>query len=276
MKVLDFYYIRFIKFLLLPLFFFVLYMPIASILIPVFNRAELLGRAISSALAQTVSDIEIIVFDNASTDESLNVALYYSKNDPRVKVWKNNSNIGPVNNWKACVEKATATYSKILFSDDLIAPNYLEKTIPHLISSKCGFVFSPVVIGDAEWIGSIWYRAFHGDIKIDRTTYLKITTHLDGHFPVSPGSALFRTEDLKTSILNSIPDIDHDFSNNGAGVDWLIFCLIALKYEYVFFVDEPLSFFRIHSGSITIQNDPSVGKGYDLAKQWLMRMVNGL
>ena len=58
-------------------------MPVASILIPVFNREKLVQRAIQSALAQTLSDIEVIVVDNASTDSTWEVVQGLAGTDGR-------------------------------------------------------------------------------------------------------------------------------------------------------------------------------------------------
>lgn len=102
----------------------VITMPIASILIPMYNRENLIQETIESALTQTISDIEVVVVDNASTDDSFGIVDAISKLDSRVRLYRNDENIGAVNNWKKCVSYSTAPYSKILFSDDLIGPNF--------------------------------------------------------------------------------------------------------------------------------------------------------
>ncbi len=67
-------------------------MPVASILIPVFNREELVQRAIQSALAQTLSDIEVIVVDNASTDSTWEVVQGLAGTDRRIHAYRNETN----------------------------------------------------------------------------------------------------------------------------------------------------------------------------------------
>jgi len=110
--------------------------PITSILIPVYNRETLVRRAIESAQAQTVQDIEIVVVDNASTDGTFDVVAAMAETDRRIKLLRNATNIGPVRNWQACAAQATAPYSKIVFSDDAIAPTYLERTLPALLAAE--------------------------------------------------------------------------------------------------------------------------------------------
>src|SRR5579872_7024825 len=101
--------------------------PLVSILIPVFNRSELIVQTIKSALMQTIAEIEVIVSDNASTDGTWDVCKTLAKEDQRVRVIRSETNLGPVRNWKRCIEVARGKYAKILFSDDLILPNYLEE-----------------------------------------------------------------------------------------------------------------------------------------------------
>ncbi len=250
-------------------------MSIASILIPVYNRENLIASTLRSAMAQTVQDIEIIVVDNKSTDSSYEVAIEVSKGDERVKLFQNNKNIGPVYNWIECVKHASSPYSKLLFSDDLISPTFIEKTLPHIISPECGLVYTPSIVGWEEWKGEVFYRAFISDCKFSRDFFLRAALYLDHFTPVSPGAALLRTEDLRRHILTELPGVhDYDFLRYGAGIDWLIYALTAIRYPYIYYIQEPLSYFRAHSGSITIANEnDQVRRGYELAKQWFKAMV---
>ena len=92
--------------------------PLVSIVIPVFNRETLVQEAIESALKQTYDNIEIVVVDNCSTDKTWEVLQKY--NNPKIKIFRNNTNIGPVLNWKKGIELSSGEYIKLLFSDDMI------------------------------------------------------------------------------------------------------------------------------------------------------------
>ena len=106
-----------------------------SILIPTYNREQYIEEAVRSALNQTYKNIEVIVVDNKSTDNSWMILENLAKNDSRIKLFQNDTNIGPVKNWKRCIDKATGKFCKILWSDDLIAPEFLERTLPFLRSN---------------------------------------------------------------------------------------------------------------------------------------------
>ena len=251
-------------------------MPIASILIPAYNRERLIGETIESAIKQTVQDIEIIVVDNDSSDQTASVALEYMKTDSRVRVYKNTDNIGPVLNWIRCAQLSTAPFSKILFSDDLIADSFLEKTLPYIFEPRCGFVYTSALIGAGEWKGGEAYAAYVGDTKISQNTFVRQSVYCDGVNPVSPGAALFRTADLLKNISIELDGItEYDFKSTGAGVDWLLYVLTALNYPFVQYVDRPLSYFRAHADSLTIKNEGnSISIGQHLAKKWLKSKLN--
>jgi len=101
-----------------------------SIIIPTFNRAKYLTRAVSSALAQDYNDIEVIVSDNDSTDDTHVVAERFM-DDERFKYFKNSKNLGMVPNWrKALNEYATGDFFIILSDDDYLIDNqYISKAV---------------------------------------------------------------------------------------------------------------------------------------------------
>lgn len=101
--------------------------PLVSICIPTYNRADMVGMAIESALAQSYPNIEVIVVDNASTDSTaLNVSRF---NDSRLKYEKNSRNLGLFGNFNRCIELAKGKYIHILHSDDFIGPDFTKTCV---------------------------------------------------------------------------------------------------------------------------------------------------
>ncbi len=230
---------------------------LVSILIPVFNREHLIEETMMSALNQTYKNIEVIVVDNASTDNTWKVVSEISKKDSRVKCFRNHANIGPVKNWKRCIDEATGFYGKILWSDDLISPNYISKTLPLFKNKNIGFVFSSVENFNVENKTKIEHY------KIGITGEYKTKTFLEETFegccnlelPVSPGCAIFRMESLQNNLLIDIPNkINSDFCNHAIGNDLLLYLLTCKDYSHFGFVNEVLSYFRSHDGSITVSS----------------------
>ncbi|EKD80683.1 MAG: family 2 glycosyl transferase [uncultured bacterium] len=95
--------------------------PLVSILIPTYNRETYLGDALNSALNQTYPNIEIIVHDDASTDNTPEVLAWY--HDPRLRIIRTNNNHGMIGGWNYIVKQARGKYIKFLASDDLLDPN---------------------------------------------------------------------------------------------------------------------------------------------------------
>jgi len=229
-------------------------LPKVSILIPVYNRANMVGGCIQSALEQTYQDIEVVVVDNDSTDGTWEICKALSEKDSRLRVFKNDTNIGPVGNWKKCIDSARGAYGKILFSDDLLSKDYVEKALP-LLGDDVSFVFSSVKIGSDPAHAQIhyqWGKAANTDaVLIDAGEYIKEVLMGFGAL-VSPGAALFRLKDLKENFIKELPSRKlHGFSYHGAGPDLLLFLLTALQYKKVAHLPEPLVFFRKHDDSAT-------------------------
>ncbi len=104
-------------------------MPLVSICIPTYNSAAFIADAIESVLKQTLSDFEIIITDNCSTDATVEICNKYKEKDARVFLYSNQKNIGAFPNFNQGVSLANGQYLKFLMSDDLLEPNYLERTI---------------------------------------------------------------------------------------------------------------------------------------------------
>ncbi len=243
--------------------------PLVSILIPVYNREDLVGPCIKSACEQTFSDFEIVVVDNASTDRTLEVCRKLAASDHRIRVFSNDSNLGPVRNWKRCITEAQGVYGKLLFSDDLMAPDYLTKTIPFLKQDDVGFIFSSAVVGAIPFEGDVRYQ-FTGQTGIfDSNRFISMSL-FNGDLPVSPGGALFRLRDLQHNLLIDMPSPTiKDFPRHGAGPDLLIYLLTAARYPLIAYIHEPLSYFRAHEGSITVSKEKyCLNQCYRQARLW--------
>ena len=94
-------------------------LPFVTIAIPTYNRANAyLKQAIESSVNQTYRNIEIIISDNCSADNTEEVVKSF--NDPRIRYFRQDVNIGMLNNENLCVEKARGDFFLLLCDDDLI------------------------------------------------------------------------------------------------------------------------------------------------------------
>jgi glycosyltransferase involved in cell wall biosynthesis len=108
--------------------------PKLSICIPVYNGADFIKEALDSVLRQDFQDFEVIVVDNQSTDNTVSIIRSYQ--DPKIKLFINDSNIGMVPNWNRSMELASGIYIKVLPADDFIYPGCLKKQVEILEKDK--------------------------------------------------------------------------------------------------------------------------------------------
>ena len=245
-----------------------------SILIPTYNRAKIIHETMISAVNQTYKNTEVIVIDNKSTDNSFEIISDFAKSHLNIKAYQNEENIGPVRNWRKCLDYATGEYVKILWSDDLIAPDFIEKTMPYLIDHEdVGFVFTGTEIFNDD-TGQMNNAYFIGETGLYDTCIFIVSALLGRplQVPVSPGNALFRKKDLENNLMLDVPNkIGSDFKMHAIGNDALIYLLTAKDYPKFAFVNEALASFRAHNDSISIStNSLKLTILYNIAKAYFV------
>lgn len=245
--------------------------PEVSLLVPVFNRAELLVPCLDSALAQTMADLEVVVVDGASTDNTWEVCQRYAASDSRVRIFRDPVNTGPVRGWWRCIEEARGAYGTFLWSDDVLQPTFVAETLPILADSEVAFVFTATEIGPEPGAGAIHYA--HPSRLIPSREFVEASLDGTGNYPVSPACALFRITDLRESFTMELPTRPvRDLTATGAGVDLLFFLLTALRYSRVACLSESLAFFRAHAGSMTIDGrGGQITLDYAATRSWFAR-----
>jgi glycosyltransferase involved in cell wall biosynthesis len=101
--------------------------PRVSVCIPVYNGERYIGETIRSVLDQTFTDFEILVSDNASTDGTVEAVLGIG--DPRIRLLRNDVNLGPGRNYNVLLREARGRYVKVLSADDYLMPDSLERMV---------------------------------------------------------------------------------------------------------------------------------------------------
>jgi glycosyltransferase involved in cell wall biosynthesis len=111
-------------------------LPLVSIIIPCYNRERYIAQAIESALSQDYTNLEIVISDNCSTDNTPNIIKKYV-HDPRVKFSQNNSNIGMIPNFRKATEQiAQGKYFIYICSDDyLINTSFISQAVKLIINN---------------------------------------------------------------------------------------------------------------------------------------------
>jgi glycosyltransferase involved in cell wall biosynthesis len=140
--------------------------PIVSIGLPVHNGAAFVAEAIESILAQTFTDFELVISDNASTDRTPEICRGYAAADRRIRFYRQETNIGAAPNFNLVFHRSSGKYFKWAAHDDLIRPTYLERCIAALEADPEAVLCQPVVeIVDAAGAREIYD---HGAFGTDR------------------------------------------------------------------------------------------------------------
>ena len=121
--------------------------PLVSILTTVYNRERYIAACIESVLAQTLEDFELIIVDDCSTDNSHAVAERY-RSDPRVRLCRNDTNLGDYPNRNRAASLARGKYLKYVDGDDLIYPHCLELMVEGMETyPEAGYGISKEIVG---------------------------------------------------------------------------------------------------------------------------------
>lgn len=248
-----------------------IHQPKVSILIPTFNRKDFITECIQSALDQTFADFEVVVVDNGSDDGTWEICQKFAEMDQRVRIFRNEKNIGPVRNWMRCAQEAKGALSKILFSDDCLERDCLSEMVPKLDDPDVALVYCAARIGKSREDSVIAYSQATPS-KINSTQFLSLV--ISGEAPVSPGAVLIRTKDLLKNLHITFPTAtQRQYEKNGAGPDIMISLLTSLSYPFVYKISEPQVFFRIHETSFSIINkDNDVTSAYKSIFCYFLKM----
>lgn len=116
--------------------------PLITVIIPTYNRAWCIGRAISSIQIQSYLNFEIVITDDGSTDNTIDVVNSF--NDDRIKYLKLPENRGMYEAQRNCIENAKGEYIVFLDSDDELVPHALQSFISHagVLTERIAIIFA--------------------------------------------------------------------------------------------------------------------------------------
>lgn len=144
-------------------------MATVTIIMPTYDRTDLIGPAIDSALAQTFDDFVLAIGDNGSNPETERIANSYG--DPRIRYHRNEINLGPQGNWLDLAAKAETPLIASLHDDDTWEPEFLETLVPQLLNEpEVEMVFSDYWLMNA--VGERLDEATTRESAINRRTQL--------------------------------------------------------------------------------------------------------
>jgi len=205
---------------------------LVSVIMPTYNASKYVADSIESILNQTYQNLELLITDDCSDDETRTILKEFSQKDPRVKVKYLKENCGPAVARNKSIERAKGRYIAFCDCDDRWMPDKLEKQIAHMTRKDCALCSSSYLICDEN----------------NAVTGINISPK---HLTLG-----MMKRDNKIGCLTAIYDIKrlgHKFYMPAIRKrqDWALFLNILKECQICFCVTDPLAYYRQRSQSVS-------------------------
>ena len=247
--------------------------PLVSIVITLYNGEKLISCALESALNQTYSNIEVVVFDDASTDNTEAIVRKYAKADPRVVYVRNDSNIGYARSLAKLPEIASGEYAQLLGADDWIADNCVETLVECMEDNPNAACITPEMITLEEMPDNRFQflnKYIPKKKRPSKKFYIRNVYKTELGSTLTP-YALFRKDDflesasfIKDALTNPpvpTPKEMLEVHSRGHATGTLFLLKVMHKYEYLIFTDKTVY--------IKTQNSKNKTKAYNSIIDWV-------
>ena len=203
---------------------------LVSIVTPAYNAHRFIGECIESVIAQSYQNWELIIIDDGSTDETVDIIQQYVNRDYRIILFSNEINIGASKSRNIAIKEAKGDYIAFLDSDDIWLPKKLEIQMELMDRESIAMCYSNYEIIDED--GYV-INQFKAPIKVNyqdmlRTSYVGTLT-----------------------TIYSIKKLGKIYFKEVGHEDYLLKLEILKKIDYAIGVDEPLAQYRIVKNSLS-------------------------
>lgn len=205
---------------------------LVSVIMPTFNASKYLADSIESILGQTYTNLELLITDDNSSDETRKILDQFAQKDSRIKVEYLKENYGPGIARNKSIERAEGRYIAFCDCDDRWLPEKLEKQIRHMTRKDCALCSSSYLICDEN----------------DKITGINISPK---HLTLN-----MMKHDNKIGCLTAVYDIKrlgHKFYMPAIRKrqDWAMFLNILKECQICFCLPEPLAYYRQRDNSVS-------------------------
>ena len=216
--------------------------PLVSILVPSFNGAKFLREALDSLLQQSYENVEILLLDDASTDETATIAAEY---EGRITYVRQPKNLGIYDNVNVGIEMARGDLIATYHADDIYLPNIVEAQVAYLEAHpEVGAVFASDILVDAdgrEYARLVLPPEFRGDRPLDYTTVLNSLLSRKNRSLICP------TAMVRRSVHQDVGVYRQDRYRNTSDLEmWL---RIAKKYPIAVLETHLMKYRHFHGNS---------------------------
>lgn len=204
---------------------------LVSIITPSYNSSDFIIDTIEGIINQTYSNWELLITDDCSTDNSIEIIEEYARKEPRIKLQKLDVNSGAGICRNKSIEAAKGRYIAFCDSDDVWMPHKLEKQLQFMEEKQCALVYSSYMLmdetGNEKGIAVCKNRLDFNSLKRDNE--------------IGCLTAMYDTAKVGKMYMSSIRKRQ----------DWGLWLEILAKCKVAYGIKEPLAYYRIRSGSIS-------------------------
>lgn len=214
--------------------------PLVSIIIPTFNRENLIKETLESVLSQSYFNWECIIVDDGSIDKTVEVIIEFIKNDSRFILYTlEHRGVSYARNY--ALSKISGEFIQFLDSDDLLHENKIKDSLDVLPTSQLSH---KIVISN--------FMMFRGTVKNleppfcklipEQFTFKKVLYDWDFQFNIPIHCGFFHKSNFENFKFQS---------ELGAKEDWIMWLRIFKNNPEIIFVDQPLAYYRYHDKNMT-------------------------
>lgn len=224
---------------------------------PSFNHGKYVGEAIESVLNQTINDLELIIIDDASHDNSRDIIKRLSENDQRIKPKFNQKNMGIASTLNQAISYSEGKYIAFIASDDLWAPSKLKRQLEVLENNNDLVLWCEgKIINSKGEENNLHFTEYYGVPKESGSIFEEL---IKGNY-IFGSSIMLKTENLRELML----DENLKYLN-----DHKLYLDLAYKYKY-YFIPDALAKYRIHGENTTFRNISEWNKDAMMLSDYLL------
>lgn len=233
--------------------------PLVSVCVPSYNHARFLPAAIESVLRQSYRPIELVVVDDGSNDDSLDVARAYAARDPdvvRVFTHPDGGHQGISATANAAFQHSSGRYWCGLSSDDAFYPDKVAGQVEDMEAHPdVGLMYGRVMQMDEQ-----------GN-PIGLLPTVDLTRNPDPVVTLLQGNCIYgQTVMLRRECVDAVGQHDEQLMYS----DWELWIRVLARF-HVGFVDRPLAFYRVHAANTSVGSPPAVQRDRHLAVMQAVR-----
>lgn len=230
-----------------------------SICIPTYNRAKYLKDAIESILTQENTNVEIVVSDNASTDNTEELIEYFQKENPNITYFRWDENMGPDKNFLKAVEIASGEYCWYLGSDDTLKAGSIAKVYEAINYAHdivlcnrtiCNLKMEPIT-------NCFWLESEIGDTTFNLVNNQEIKRYFDTARSIGALFSYLSSLIFRRDRWNNI-HFDKKFGNTGYSHVYMLLSILNTKRCSLRYIEQPLVNTRFGNDSFLQAGQDSV------------------